>query len=116
MNINLKGYGVGYVTCKGAQGAEFGENEPIKFTANYTVGRGAAGDEIVGVASGRRGEYVLVQLSGVCTMPYSGTAPTVGLRALVCDGSGGAKLGAAGDRKLLVTAVDTANRTIEVIL
>ncbi len=70
----------------------------------------AAGDKLCGVTESVNGSQAGVQIHGFVTVDYTGTAPTAGYVSLCADGNGGVKTGAG--REYLVTAVDTAAKTV----
>lgn len=92
-----------------------GEVQPgmtVALTKNGTVSKGAADALPCGVVlGGVRGGAAAVQIGGVATVGYSGTAPTVGWKALACDGTGGVKTVTTGGLQRLVLAVDTTAKT-----
>ena len=62
------------------------------------------------------GGYAGVQLSGVVTMPYTGTdAPAVGYAALASDGADGVKASTKGNT-YLVLSVNTTAKTVSFML
>ena len=63
------------------------EGDIVKVSANGTVGKCAANDGFCGVA--HDGKAGTVQLGGLASVKYSGTAPAVGYTELMADGSGG---------------------------
>ena len=107
MKIKLDGISTGYATFAAAEGLAPGV--PVTLTANRTAGAAAAAARFAGVAKEVRQGLALVQLSGICRLPVSGTAPGVGYASLVADGSGGVRTASTGEtgRELLVTAVET---------
>ena len=62
-----------------------------------------------------RGDLVTVQYRGFVTLPYSGTAPSVGYGILAADGAGGVK-GAQSGESYLIVNVDTTAKTVCVLL
>ena len=102
MNISLNGYGTGYVTLEAAEG--------------LTEGVLANGEAFIGPVLSVRDGLALVQLSGICTVAYTGGAPTLGYDMLAADTSGGIKTTEAGGRTVLVTAVDSTAMTAEILL
>ncbi len=92
-----------------------GEVQPgmaVALTKNGTVSKGAADALPCGVVlGGVRGGAAAVQIGGVATVGYSGTAPAVGWKALACDGEGGVKTVTTGGLQCLVLAVDTTAKT-----
>ncbi|MBW7572720.1 hypothetical protein [Caproiciproducens faecalis] len=113
MNISLNGYGEQMATFEAEAGVTPGM--PVKMTGNGKVGAGTALDAFCGVAVSVRGGFAAVQLSGYVTVPYSGTAPTVGYQKLNCAADGKVQTESTG-RSLLVTDVDTAAQTCGIIL
>lgn len=92
-----------------------GEVQPgmtVALTKNGTVSKGADDALPCGVVlGGVRGGAAAVQIGGVATVGYSGTAPAVGWKALACDGTGGVKTVTTGGLQRLVLAVDTTAKT-----
>ncbi len=88
------------------------EGNIVKVSANGTVGKCTAGDGFCGVvrAVAHDGKACTVQLGGLASVKYSGTAPAVGFSELVADGSGG--VSKPGDNQngssYLVLSVDSA--------
>ena len=87
-----------------AQSGEGGE--PVRMSSNGTVIACADGEVFCGVMESLRGGYAGVQLHGFVTLPYSGTAPSLGYNELMANGAGGVKV-ASGGRKVLVVSVDS---------
>ena len=86
--------------------------------APEAVGAAAAGDgeAFIGPVLSVRDGLALCQLSGICTVAYTGGAPTLGYDMLAADASGGIKTTEAGGRTVLVTAVDSTAMTAEILL
>ena len=112
-SVSMQGIGEGCLSAK--KGAAATAGYPCHFSASDTVANSANGAVFSGVIAGVRGELVTVQYRGFVTLPYTGTAPTVGYNALVANGAGGVKT-ASGGRNLLVTSVDTTASTVCVLL
>lgn len=74
-----------------------------------------ADEKFCGICTAVSGFYVSVILKGHAVVKYSGSSPAVGYNKLAADGSGYVKLSDNG-REILVLDVDTANRTIEILL
>ncbi len=113
MSISVNGFGENVLTFKAADGLTSGV--PVKMSANDTVSACAASNIFCGVAVEVSGAYAGVQLKGFVTLPYTGTAPTVGITALSANGSGGVKADTNG-QKYLVTNVNTASATVSFML
>ena len=92
-----------------AQSGEGGQ--PVKVSGNGVVSACADGEVFCGVMESLRGGYAGVQLHGFVTLPYSGTAPTLGFNTLVANGNGGVKA-ASGGRAHLVVSVDSAVKCV----
>lgn len=76
---------------------------------------GESGGEFHGVCIHVKNSLGTVAVSGAVTVPYTGTAPSVGYGALVCDGSGGVMTGTSVVERL-VLHVDTDNKTVTFML
>ncbi len=114
MEISLEGMGRMAVTMTVEESVKPGM--AVALTGNGAVGMGAAGDPLCGVALHVEEDGAgAVQLDGLATAPYAGTAPKVGLNALACDGAGAVKVASEG-RSCLVLSVDTENKTAVVKL
>ena len=114
MNLSLNGYGTGYVTLEAAEGLT--EGVLAKISANHTAAAAGDGEAFIGPVLSVRDGLALVQLSGICTVAYTGGAPTLGYDMLAADASGGIKTTEAGGRTVLVTAVDSTAMTAEILL
>ena len=113
MTIASKGFGEQVLTMQSASAIDAGT--PVKLTDNYTVSAAAENDAFCGVVLSCRDGLCAVQLRGSVTLPYSGTAPSVGAAVLAADGEGGvaaAETGAA----VLILAVDSTASTVTVLL
>lgn len=93
------------------------EGMPVKPSASGTVAPCAAGDAFCGVAAAAAhdGRACSVQLGGMATLRYSGTAPAVGSAKLAADGSGGVSVSNSG-ASYAVFAVDTTAKTVTIKL
>lgn len=90
-------------TCKAGQ--------VCKVNASGKADTCAAGDKFCGVAETIRGSIAGVQLHGFVTLPYTGTAPTMGYVTLSANGSGGVKVDTNGASYLTVQ-VNTTAKTV----
>lgn len=77
MNISLNGYGTGYVTLEAAEGLT--EGVLAKISANHTAAAAGDGEAFIGPVLSVRDGLALVQLSGICTVAYTGRRPHPGL-------------------------------------
>ena len=89
------------------------ENIVVKLTANNTVSSCTTGEAFAGVVASvsHESDACSVVLSGLVTVSYTGTAPTVGYCNLSASESSGVQV-AAGGRSYLVVQVDTVGRTV----
>lgn len=117
MSVSTKGFCENVLTLKAASGLKAGV--PVAVSANDTVSAAGADAKFCGVSVNVNGGYAGVQLSGVVTMPYTGTdAPAVGYAALAADGAGGAggvKVSTKGNNYLVLN-VNTAAKTVSFML
>lgn len=111
MNVSFDGVGQ---VCATFLGSSITEGHVVKLSGNGTVGTCKAGDAFCGVALCSKDDACTVQVCGFVTVAYSGTAPTVGWTALCADGSGGVKAG--GDRQIPVVDVNTAAKSVTILL
>lgn len=72
MSVSTKGFCENVLTLKAASGLKAGV--PVAVSANDTVSAAGADAKFCGVSVNVNGGYAGVQLSGVVTMPYAGTA------------------------------------------
>lgn len=89
----------------------------VKVSDNATVAACADGDGFDGivVAMGRDKAACSVAMSGMQTVPYTGTAPVAGWNTLTADGNGGVKTAGSG-RSYLAVDVDTTAKTVTIVL
>lgn len=79
------------------------------------VGVSEEDENFAGIAAAIRGKYVNMIISGVVTLPYTGTAPGVGYCALAGDGSGNVKYSTEGNI-YRVLSVNMKDHTVTFIL
>ena len=115
MNISLNGYGTGYVTLEAAEGLTARRSRQDFRKPYRRCRRGRRSLHRPGTV-GPGTCLALCQLSGICTVAYTGGAPTLGYDMLAADASGGIKTTEAGGRTVLVTAVDSTAMTAEILL
>ena len=113
MSISFQG--IGQVCATFLRGT-VAEGQPVKISGAGTVAACGAGDDFCGVAVCKKDDACAVQVAGVVTMGYSGTAPTLGWTALAADGSGGVKTVSTGGRTYLAVDTDTTNKTVTILL
>lgn len=114
MNISFESIGSEYVTFS-ARGT-LSQGTPCKVIANGAVMACTAGDDFCGVACAPKNDTVAVQLRGFVTLPYTGTAPTLGYCGLVADGTGKVKVSSDAARKFLTVQVNPASATVCILL
>ena len=102
-----------YVTFAAASGLAVGDL--CKPTANGTVGACEEDDEFIGVVGSVRNGVAGVVMGGFVTLPYSGTAPSLGYNLLLADGDGGVAVGETG-RSCCVVELDTTAKTVGLFL
>lgn len=110
--ISFIGFHENMLTFNAAEDVSVGA--PVMISDNSTVAAGTDGAAFCGVARSVRGGLASVQMSGYMQLPYSGTAPALGVTQLACDGNGGVK--AASGRTAVVVDIDTANAAVGFIL
>lgn len=91
------------------------KGSPVEMAESCKVKNAAADHAFIGVCVNTDGEIAGVQLTGYTELPYTGTAPAVGITQLAADGNGGVKTAAAG-RSVTVLKTDTVNKTVGFIL
>ena len=113
MNLSANGFLQAALTMTAAETIPCGT--PVKLTDNYTVAAAENGDAFVGVVLTCADTFCAVQLQGAVTLPYSGTAPSVGSGILAADGDGGVKSAESG-ANVCILAVDEVRGTLTCIL
>ena len=113
MNIASKGFAEQALSMQCA--SDIAAGTPVKLTDNYTVAAASANDAFCGVVLSCRDKLCAVQLKGSVTLPYSGTAPTVGAGILAAAADGKVKAAESGTN-VLILAVDTTAGTVTCIL
>ncbi|MCI2057952.1 MAG: DUF2190 family protein [Oscillibacter sp.] len=93
------------------------EGQVVKISANDTAAACSDSDAFAGVAVSvaHGGEACSVQLGGMVSVPYSGTAPAVGWTTLTADENGGVKAASTG-KTYLTVHTDTAAKTVTFVL
>ena len=113
MNISYEGIGQTVATFQVEEGTGQGV---VTMVGNDTVGRGSAGNLPCGVlVCGEENGMGAVQLEGLVTVSFIGSAPSVGYALLTCDGEGGVMEEELG-KQFLVVSVDEANQTMVIKL
>lgn len=115
--MNYSFEGIGQWTATFGCHNDVAEGQMVKVSGNGEVTICGDGDNFCGMAAvvGRDGLACSVALSGMVTVPYSGSAPALGWSNLSADSNGGVKADESG-RTCLVAGVDTANMTVTFVL
>ena len=113
MDIGFQGIGEWAATL---MGGNLTEGHVVKMGSSGTAAACSAGDEFCGVVLKGGREACTVQLGGLATLGYTGTAPAVGYAQLEADGSGGVQTAETGGQTMLVVAVDETAETVTVKL
>ncbi len=106
MSISFGGYNYNSLTFYGNTKIDIGY--PVSIYKSFTVMKATDGSAFHGVVVSSDEKYSSVQVNGVVTMPYSGTAPSTGYNGLVSNGAGGVKVSSAGREYLVIGTDDTA--------
>ncbi len=114
MSFSYEGIGVWCASfaCEGLT-----EGEVVKMGGNNTAAACGEGDAFCGVvrAVSHDAAACSVQLGGMATVGYSGTAPSAGFVKLAADGAGGVCASQNGE-SYLVVAVDSVGKTLTIKL
>ena len=107
MSVAYTGFNVNTLTFKCS--AKITEGSPVRINKSDSVVSCADGNEFHGIVVDSDTKYVSVQMSGIATLPYTGTAPTTGFNILCANGSAGVKVSTSGNRYLVVSVDETKN-------
>ena len=89
----------------------------VKLVGSGSVGECLEGDKFHGVCLVSDGGCASVQLAGYVKLPYTGTAPTIGDAAVVCNADGnGVKFVTNGGRAVTVLDLDTTAKQVGFIM
>ena len=108
MAISYDSIGQVCVTCMGVSPLL---NAPCKFNASNNITVCTEGDQIDGVLVAKSNTLSTVAIKGFVTLPYAGSAPTVGYCPLAVSGNTKVKV-QEGAREYLVVQVDTLKKTV----
>ena len=97
------------------------EEKVVKISANGTVALCSAADQFYGVVKviDKSDKVATVQTKGIVTVPYTGTAPTIGRYTLEANATGGVQIVATpalGDKFYDIINVDTTAVTVTIDL
>ena len=115
MKVSFDGIDSQVMTFHNSPAALAVPGDPVAMTAGGTVGLAAADAVFCGICVGGDETYSAVQVRGVITVPYTGTAPAVGYAKLASGGTGKVAAKTAG-REYLVLVVDTTAKTVTFVL
>lgn len=88
---------------------------PCKFTTSNTVSACSDANAFHGIAMAQNGNLVTLAVRGFVTLPYSGSAPTVGYCPLAAASAGKVKK-LEGAKEHLVVCVDISKSTVTFLL
>lgn len=110
MGISFEGIGQVLATFAVEEGTAAGSMVAVK--ENGTVGTAGDGDLPCGLlVSAEEDGRGAVQLEGMVSVSYTGTAPALGYSQLVCDGQGGVRTAESGGLSCLVVSVEEESQT-----
>lgn len=108
MSISYDSIGQVCVTCYNS-GVQV--NQPCKISTNFSIAACQDTDDIAGVVVAARSNLATVAIRGFVTLPYTGTAPTVGYCPIAATGTGKVKM-LEGAHEYVVLNVDTNKKTV----
>ena len=114
MSVSFKGINEQVVTFRTEQ--ELAAGTLVTVSANGTVSACAANSKIVGVVVSSRENLAAVQISGFATLPYSGSAPALGVTAIAAASDTKIKADSTNGKLVTVLEVDTAALTAGILL
>ena len=114
MSVSFKGINEQVVTFKTEE--ELAVGTLVTVSDNGTVGPCAANGKIVGVVVSSRESIAAVQISGFVTLPYSGSAPALGVTAIAAASDTKIKADATNGKLVTVVETDTAALTAGILL
>ncbi len=106
MSVSYEGFNMNALTFHCS--SEIGKGMPVKIDKSDSIMLCGDGDEIHGVVIDSDEKYASVQVKGIVTLPYTGTAPATGFNNLGANGNGGVKVSENGGRYLVVSIDETA--------
>ncbi|MBR4049242.1 MAG: hypothetical protein IKK09_01965 [Clostridia bacterium] len=114
MSVSFKGINEQVVTFSTVE--ELAAGTLVTVSANGTVSPCAANGKIVGVVVSSRENIAAVQISGFVTLPYSGSAPALGVTAIAAASDTKIKADSTNGKLVTVLEVDTAALTAGILL
>ncbi len=70
----------------------------------------------IGICTKAEGNYISVALTGIVTVPYTGSAPSIGYELLSGDGNGNVKFNGGSEVDHLVLSVNTEDKLVTFML
>jgi hypothetical protein len=114
MEISLNGFNESIATFEAEEGVTAGM--PVKITGNGKVGKCGKSDNFCGIAVNVRDEFAAVQLGGYVRLPYAeSTPPKIGYQGIGCADDTKIEAEENG-RIILITDIDTVDKTCGMIL
>ena len=107
MSVSYNGFNEKAITFRTKE--KIADNTFVKISANDTVAACASGDVFCGIVATGDNKHATVLTNGTVTVPYTGTAPTLGYCNLVANGTGGVSVDANG-RECLVLSINSGNK------
>ena len=114
MNSNLNGFNVKEITLYADGNIQPGMAVSVK--ENHTAAIPSANERFAGICTAVRGGYVSVALTGILTVPYSGTGISVGYNPVTADGNGYIKFNVSSSEEFLVFDIDETEHLMTILL
>ena len=114
MSVSFKGINEQVVTFRTEE--ELAPGTLVTVSDNGTVSPCAASGKIVGVVVSCRESLAAVQIAGFVTLPYSGSAPALGVTAIAAASETKIKADATNGKLVTVVETDTAALTAGILL
>ncbi len=113
MSISFKGFNEQVITFTTETELEAGTL--VKMSNSATVASCEEGDVFIGIVVSSHGNLAAVQTGGYVSLPYSGTAPDLGITALAAADEKTAKADVNG-RTVTVIELDETGKTAGILL
>ena len=114
MSVSFKGINEHVVTFRTEE--DLAAGTLVTVSDNGTVSPCAANGKIVGVVISCRENLAAVQISGYITLPYSGSAPALGVTAIAAASDTKIKADSTNGKLVTVVETDTAALTAGILL
>lgn len=113
MNHYFSGFNTKEITLHADESVK--EGAAVVFADDSTVKAAAAGEILCGICTKIRNGLASVVFAGHVTVPFSGTAPSLGYCKLSADENGSVKTDDNG-KHFLVVYVNEADKTVDIIM